>query len=165
MPKKPDFLKGDEWFDVDVSNDFLDFDKPYRPPRYTLERDGVPFADVGEIHIISGKPGNGKTGLMSQLEAATLSGRFGNTIARQVGHKKEGSDEFYEVPTKLLHIDTEQGEDDTIGFKNRVLSINMATWYITAMICVTVTSSGTRFITTKRPNGRPGLSERAVNMG
>jgi hypothetical protein len=121
--KKPDFLQGDEWFDVDVSNDFLDFDKPYRPPRYTLERDGVPFADVGEIHIISGKPGNGKTGLMSQLEAATLSGRFGNTIARQVGHKKEGSDEFYEVPTKLLHIDTEQGEDDTIGFKNRVLSM------------------------------------------
>jgi hypothetical protein len=123
MPKKPDFLQGDEWFDVDVSNDFLDFDKPYRPPRYTLERDGVPFADVGEIHIISGKPGNGKTGLMSQLEAATLSGRFGNTVARQVGHKKEGSDEFYEVPTKLLHIDTEQGEDDTIGFKNRVLSM------------------------------------------
>jgi hypothetical protein len=121
--KKPDFLEGDEWFDVDVSNDFLDFDKPYRPPRYTLERDGVPFADVGEIHIISGKPGNGKTGLMSQLEAATLSGRFGNTIARKVGHKKDGSDEFYEVPTKLLHIDTEQGEDDTIGFKNRVLSM------------------------------------------
>jgi len=123
QPQKPDFLQGDEWFEVDISNDFLDFDKPYRPPRYTLERDGVPFADVGEIHIISGKPGNGKTGLMSQLEAATLSGRFGNTIARHVGHKKEGSDEFYEVPTKLLHIDTEQGEDDTIGFKNRVISM------------------------------------------
>ena len=123
QPKKPDFLQGDDWFDVDVSNDFLDFDKPYRPPRYTLEREGVPFADVGEIHIISGKPGNGKTGLMSQLEAATLCGRFGNTIARKVGHKKDGSDEFYEVPTRLLHIDTEQGEDDTIGFKNRVLSM------------------------------------------
>ena len=122
-PRKPDFLQGDDWFDVEVDGDFLDFDKPYRPPRYTMERDGVPFADVGEIHIISGKPGNGKTGLMSQLEAATLSGKFGNTIARKVGHKKEGSDDFYEVPTKLLHIDTEQGEDDTIGFKNRVLSM------------------------------------------
>ena len=79
-PLPPDFLKGDEWFDADISGDFLDFDKPYRPPRYTMERDGVPFADVGEIHIISGKPGNGKTGLMAQLIAATLGGQFGNTL-------------------------------------------------------------------------------------
>lgn len=88
-----------------------------------MERNGIPFADVGEIHIISGKPGNGKTGLMSQLEAATLGGKFGNTNSRKVGHKTEDSDEFKEVETKLLHIDTEQGEDDTIGFKNRVLSM------------------------------------------
>ena len=82
----PDFLKGDDWFGADISKDFLDFDKPYRPPRYTMEREGVPFADVGELHIISGKPGNGKTGLMSQLEAATLGGQFGKTMARKVGH-------------------------------------------------------------------------------
>ena len=74
QPQKPDFLQGDDWFDVDIGNDFLDFDKPYRPPRYTMERDGVAFADVGELHIISGKPGNGKTGLMSQLEAAGIVG-------------------------------------------------------------------------------------------
>ena len=123
LPKKPDFLKGDDWFDVDIGNDFLDFDKPYRPPRYTMERDGVPFADVGEIHIISGKPGNGKTGLMAQLVAVTLGGRFGNTLARQVGHKVEGSDEYRLVPTRILYVDTEQGEDDTIGFKNRVISM------------------------------------------
>ena len=123
LPKKPDFLQGDDWFDVDIGNDFLDFDKPYRPPRYTMERDGVPFADVGEIHIISGKPGNGKTGLMAQLVAVTLGGRFGNTLARQVGHKVEGSDEYRLVPTRILYVDTEQGEDDTIGFKNRVISM------------------------------------------
>ena len=123
-PPKPDFLQGDEWFDVSVDDDFLDFDKPYRPPRYTMERNGVPFADVGEIHIISGKPGNGKTGLMAQLIAATLGGKFGNTVARKVGHKSNGSDEFYEVPTRILYVDTEQGEDDTIGFKNRILSMS-----------------------------------------
>ena len=123
-PRKPDFLQGDEWFDVDIGNDFLDFDKPYRPPRYTMERDGVPFADVGEIHIISGKPGNGKTGLMAQLIAATLGGQFGNTIARRVGHKVNGSDDFHELPTRILYVDTEQGEDDTIGFKNRVISMS-----------------------------------------
>ena len=123
-PKAPDFLQGDDWFDADISGDFLDFDKPYRPPRYTMEREGVPFADVGEIHIISGKPGNGKTGLMAQLIAATLGGRFGNTIARRVGHKVNSSDDFQELPTRILYVDTEQGEDDTIGFKNRVISMS-----------------------------------------
>jgi hypothetical protein len=124
QPKKPDFLQGDDWFDADISGDFLDFDKPYRPPRYTMEREGVPFADVGEIHIISGKPGNGKTGLMAQLIAATLGGMFGNTISRRVGHKVNGSDDFQELPTRILYVDTEQGEDDTIGFKNRVISMS-----------------------------------------
>ena len=124
QPEKPDFLQGDDWFDADISGDFLDFDKPYRPPRYTMEREGVPFADVGEIHIISGKPGNGKTGLMAQLIAATLGGQFGNTIARKVGHKVNGSDDFHELPTRILYVDTEQGEDDTIGFKNRVISMS-----------------------------------------
>lgn len=122
--KRPEFLQGDDWYEVKVDDDFLDFDEPYRPPRYTMERDGVPFADVGELHIISGKPGNGKTGLMSQLEAATLGGRFGNTICREIGHKMEGQDGYMAVPTRILHIDTEQGKDDTIAFKNRVISMS-----------------------------------------
>ena len=131
----PTFLQGDDWFPIDVSDDFLDFDEPYRPPRYTMERDGVPFADVGELHIISGKPGNGKTGLMSQLEAATLGRQFGKTIARDVGHiirdqhgnvvTGEDNRPTYQVkPTRILHIDTEQGKDDTIAFKNRVISMS-----------------------------------------
>ena len=135
QPQKPDVLQGDEWFDTQVDDDFLDFDEPYRPPRYTMERDGVPFADVGELHIISGKPGNGKTGLMSQLEAATLGRQFGNTLARDVGHivRDEqgnivnGEDRrplFQQRPTRILHIDTEQGKDDTIAFKNRVISMS-----------------------------------------
>ena len=134
-PKKPDFLQGDEWYEVQVDGDFLDFDEPYRPPRYTMERDGVPFADVGELHIISGKPGNGKTGLMSQLEAATLGRQFGNTLAREVGHIVRddkgdivmGEDKrplFQVRDTRILHIDTEQGKDDTIAFKNRVISMS-----------------------------------------
>lgn len=134
LPEVPDFLQGDNWWEVDVGPDMLDFDEPYRPPRYTMERNGVPFADVGEIHLISGKPGNGKTGLMSQLEASTLSKQFGNTIAREVGHivrdengevinGEEGRPIFKVRPTKILHIDTEQGKDDTIAFKNRVCSM------------------------------------------
>ena len=124
----PTFLAGDKWYGVDVSEDMLDFDKPYRPPRYTLERNGIPFADVGELHIVSGKPGNGKTGLMAQLEAATLSGRFCNLQGREVNHKVKdahtGEVTERKIPTRLLHIDTEQGEDDTIAFKNRVCSMS-----------------------------------------
>ena len=123
-----DFLQDDNWFDIDIDGDLLDFDKPYRPPRYTMERNGVPFADVGELHIISGKPGNGKTGLMSQLEATLLGKQFGNTIAREVTHKiKDDNDNVISeetIPTRILHIDTEQGEDDTIAFKNRVISMS-----------------------------------------
>lgn len=135
MGPVPNFMKDGDWFKADISGDFLDFDEPYRPPRYTMERDGVPFADVGELHIVSGKPGNGKTGLMSQLEAATLGGQFGKTISRQVGHiqrNQDGSivnDEtnrpvYQPRPVRILHIDTEQGKDDTIAFKNRVISMS-----------------------------------------
>ena len=133
--KVPDFLQKDDWYPVSVDDDFLDFDEPYRPPRYTMQRDGTPFADVGELHIISGKPGNGKTGLMSQLEAATLGRQFGNTLARDVGHivRDEKGDivtgedhrPIFQVrDTRILHIDTEQGKDDTIAFKNRVISMS-----------------------------------------
>ena len=125
--KKPDFLSGDEWFDVNVDGDMLDFAEPYRPPRYTMERNGVPFADVGELHIISGKPGNGKTGLMSQLMSTVLCGNFCKTKAREVVHfvRNPKTDEITEqkVQTVVLYIDTEQGKDDTIAIKNRVCSL------------------------------------------
>lgn len=122
----PTFLAVDNWFGIDIDKDLLDFGKPYRPPRYTMERKGIPFADVGELHIISGKPGNGKTGLISQLMATVLCGQFGNTIKRDVNHKvrlEDGTIEEKEVPTMVLYIDTEQGEDDTIAIKNRVCSL------------------------------------------
>ena len=121
----PEVLQGDNWFNVDVAGDFLPFDKPYRPPRYTLERNGVPFADVGELHIISGKPGHGKTGLMSQLMATILCGQHGNTLRRDVPHKVMEGDNVIEkdIGTRILYIDTEQGEDDTIAIKNRVCTM------------------------------------------
>lgn len=122
--------------EADVSSDFLDFEEEYRPPRYTLERNGVPFANVGELHVISGKPGHGKTGLMSQLMAAVLCGSFGNTKARETKRKQIDPDNYDEylkdengnpvekaVETKVLYIDTEQGKDDTIAIKNRVCSL------------------------------------------
>ena len=111
--EKPKFLADDDWYSANVDHDFLDFEEPYRPPRYTLQRGDRAFANVGELHIISGKPGNGKTALMTMLMAAILSGRYGKL-------------EYIlkERPNPLvLYIDTEQGKDDTIALKNRVCSM------------------------------------------
>ena len=107
----PEFLKGDDWFSAEVDADFLDFTEPYTPPRYTLQRGDVKFANVGDLHIISGKPGNGKTGLMTMLMAAILSGEYGKT---QYALKAERPEPI------VLYVDTEQGKDDTIALKNRV---------------------------------------------
>ena len=114
MPdEKPTFLEGDDWYGMNVDADFLDFEEPYRPPRYTLQRGDRAFANVGELHIISGKPGNGKTALMTMLMAAILSGRYGKLeyILKERPNPK------------VLYIDTEQGKDDTIALKNRVCTM------------------------------------------
>ena len=105
----PDFLKDTGWFKENVDADFLDFTEPYSPPRYTLERGGIPFANLGELHVVSGKAGHGKTNLMSQLMAAILCGQHGNTYYRAG------------IPESVvLYVDTEMGKDDTIAIKNRV---------------------------------------------
>ena len=73
-PETPDFLKDDDWFNTDISADFLDFTEPYKPPRWTMKRGNIQFANVGELHLISGKAGHGNTNLMSQFIAAILAG-------------------------------------------------------------------------------------------
>ena len=107
----PEFLQGDNWFQEDTSGLYLDFTKPYKPPRWTISHDGVPFAKLGDVHVISGKAGHGKTALMSQFMACLLCGSFGHLKC-----------ELKESPT-ILYIDTEQSEDDTIAIKNRVLTL------------------------------------------
>ena len=109
----PDFLKERGWFGVDVSGLLLDFAEPYHPPRWTLSHNGTPFANRGELHIVTGKSGHGKTAFMSQVMATLLCGKFGNM-------QYEGEQPHMPV---VLYIDTEQGKDDTIAIKNRVCSL------------------------------------------
>lgn len=111
----PDFLKDEKWFDVDVSGLWLDFTEPYKQPRWTLSHNGVPFANLGELHVITGKSGHGKTSFMSMLMAAILKGEY-------CGLRYELKDE---IPKPVvLYLDTEQGKDDSIAIKNRVCSIS-----------------------------------------
>lgn len=109
--KEPDLLKYRKWFGTDTTGCLLDFAKPYTPPKWTLKHNGINFAKRGDLHIVGGKSGHGKTAFMSQIMAAILCGRFGNMTCQIEGE-----------PT-VLYIDTEQSEDDTIAIKNRVCTL------------------------------------------
>ena len=106
--KIPEFLQSEDWFQEDTSSLYLDFTKPYKPPRWTLSHDGIPFAKLGDLHVIQGKAGHGKTALMTQFMACLLSGSFGHLRCE------------LKQPVNVLYIDTEMSEDDTIATKNRV---------------------------------------------
>lgn len=114
-PKDPDkdFLKERQWMEVDVTGLLLDFSEPYHPPRWTLSHNDTPFANRGELHIVTGKSGHGKTAFMSQVMATLLCGKFGNM-------QYQGEPPHMPV---VLYIDTEMGKDDTIAIKNRVCSL------------------------------------------
>ena len=100
----PDFLKEDEWFDVDIGPNILDVTEQYQRPRYTLAFNGVPFAPLGGIHALTGQPGNGKTMTFTQLIVAVLRGEYG-------GLTYELQEEIPR-PT-VLYIDTEMEKGNT----------------------------------------------------
>jgi len=110
----PDFLKADEWFNIDVSKDYLDFTKPYEKPHKTLSMNGIAFAPLKGIHALTGQSGHGKTMLFTQFMAAILSGEF-------VGLRYELSD-IIPKPS-VLYVDTEMEEENTIAVKNRVCEL------------------------------------------
>lgn len=114
MKDGPAFLQEDKWFSEDISNGWLDFTEPYKQPRWTLSYKGKMFANLGELHVITGKSGSGKTAFMSMIMAAILRGNYGSL-------KYELSND---IPSPvLLYIDTEQGKDDSIAIKNRVCTL------------------------------------------
>jgi KaiC/GvpD/RAD55 family RecA-like ATPase len=114
MVEVPEFLQGDKWFGEDVQPYRLDFTKPYKPPKYTLSWNGIGFAPIGGIHAVTGQAGNGKTMTLAQFISAILGGSFGNL-------RYELSEEIPEP--RVLYIDTEMEEANTIAMKNRVLSM------------------------------------------
>ena len=58
--KVPEFLKSKGWFDENIDDDFLNFEDPYKPPRYTLCRYGIPFAKPSRRHLIPVNQGQGR---------------------------------------------------------------------------------------------------------
>lgn len=106
------FLRGDGWQEVDVGPFLLDFTKSYEEPKYTLSWHNVPFAPLSGIHAITGQSGNGKTMMLAQMMATIIKGEYG-------GLKYELS---ADIPRpRVLYIDTEMEESNTISVKNRVM--------------------------------------------
>ena len=108
----PTLLQERKWYGTPTDGLLLDFSKPYTPPKWTLSHNGISFAKRGDLHIVGGKAGHGKTAFMSQIMAAILCGKFGGMVCQIDG----------EEPS-VLYIDTEQSEDDTIAIKNRVCTL------------------------------------------
>ena len=110
----PSFLSKYEWFGVNPDEYQLDFAKAYQPPKYTLSWKGTGFAPLGGIHAITGQAGHGKTTTIAQFIAAIIGGEYGNL-------RYELEDE---IPRpKVLYIDTEMEEANTVAMKNRVLTM------------------------------------------
>lgn len=111
---EPDFLRGDDWFGEEVEPYRLNFQKPYESPKYTLSWKNVPFAPLGGIHAITGQAGNGKTMTLAQFMAAILNGEYGE-LRYELSEK---------IPNpRVLYIDTEMEEANTIAVKNRVMTL------------------------------------------
>lgn len=110
----PNFLSQDEWFGEEVEPYLLDFTKPYTPPRYLLSWNGIGFAPLGGIQAITGQAGNGKTMTIAQMIAAILGGEFGG-LRYELGEDIKNP--------RVLYIDTEMEEANTIAMKNRVLTM------------------------------------------
>lgn len=109
----PTLLQERRWFGTPTDGLLLDFAMPYTPPKWTLSHNGINFAKRGDLHIVGGKAGHGKTAFMSQIMATILCGRFGGMECQIQG----------EEPT-VLYIDTEMSIDDTIAIKNRVCTLS-----------------------------------------
>ena len=121
----PELLKERKWFGTDTTGLLLDFARPYSPPMWTLSHNGTPFAKLGDLHIVGGKAGHGKTAFMSQIMSALLCGHFGNMKCEieLTAHDPATGEEVKMQPT-VLYIDTEQSIDDTIAIKNRVCTLS-----------------------------------------
>jgi len=110
----PDFLKEDEWFEVDIEANLLDVTKEYDLPRFSLNINGVPCAPIGGLHGITGQPGHGKTMTLTMIMAAYLGDtRHGMSY---------GLGEVLQEP-KILYIDTEMEPENTMMVNLRVCAM------------------------------------------
>lgn len=112
--QRPDFLKADEWFDVDITDNMLDVTQSYDLPRFGLTINGVPCAPIGGLHGITGQAGHGKTMSLTMIMAAYL-GDTKHGMSFNLG-------ETIKTP-KVLYCDTEMERENTMMVNLRVCAM------------------------------------------
>ena len=110
----PEFLADDQWFDTDISKDWLNPDVQYQNPDYTLKIGNVPVCPLGDIHGLTAQAGNGKTMSFCIVMATYLCG--------DIGELHSELSNLIESPL-LLYCDTEQTMQGTIGVRERVCTL------------------------------------------
>lgn len=112
--QRPDFLKADEWFDVDITDNMLDVTQSYDLPRFGLTINGVPCAPIGGLHGITGQAGHGKTMSLTMIMAAYL-GDTKHGMSFNLG-------DMIKTP-KVLYCDTEMERENTMMVNLRVCAM------------------------------------------
>ena len=98
----------------DLTQYWLDPCEEYKPPQYTLNYNGTPFAPIGGIHGLTGQPGHGKTFTFTILIAAILKGEYCGIQYEQA--------ETIPNPS-VLYIDTEMEKGHTQLVQRRIYEI------------------------------------------
>lgn len=112
--QRPEFLKDDKWFDVDITDNMLDVTKDYDLPRFGLTINGVPCAPIGGLHGITGQAGHGKTMSLTMIMAAYL-GDTKHGMTFNLGDT---------IPTpRVLYCDTEMERENTMMVNLRVCAM------------------------------------------
>ncbi|MCD8266446.1 MAG: AAA family ATPase [Prevotellaceae bacterium] len=95
---------------------WFDISQPYTPPDFTLCYGTTGFAPLGGIHTLTGQSGHGKTMTFTLLMAALLRGEY-------MGLRRIMP---ADVPVRILYIDTEMEDRNTLAVVARLL--NMTGW-------------------------------------
>lgn len=107
----PTHLAHLHWINYDNSARWHDNTKDYPPPPNTLMYNDVSFAPLGDIQVLCGLPGNGKTQACVQLIACLLTGKWGRLTCIRT------------EPQRVLYCDTEQSQFTTAMINARVCAL------------------------------------------
>ena len=109
------FLSHRKWYGEDTEGLRLDFEELSHDTNYLLSINDVKCCDMGNIGIVTGQSGAGKTQALSQFVGAVLFGDY-QCIRYEYSH--------VEPRPKVLWIDSEQHRNDMIKVKNRIMVAN-----------------------------------------
>ncbi len=106
------FLPGDDWMDIDISNDWLNPEDEWETAKNALYIGNAPVCVLGGLTLLSGQSGNGKTMTLAMMISAIFKGSYG----------KLNLGTMIENPT-VLYVDTEMEKYNTQRQMNRIYSI------------------------------------------